>query len=94
MEKVLKQRDEEWKSRWEQREQELSAKLKAREDALFFQQLKRESELFKTMKEREDAMEKNMLHKASLWVSVQGTLEGNQSFNWKEGQRIEEHPEL
>ena len=31
LEEALKQRDEEWKSRWELREQELSEELKARE---------------------------------------------------------------
>ena len=33
LEEALKQRDEEWKSRWELRKQELSEELKAREDA-------------------------------------------------------------
>ena len=33
LEETLKQRDEEWKSRWELREQELSVELKAIEDA-------------------------------------------------------------
>ena len=67
MEEALKQRDEEWKGRWELREQDLSAELKAREDAFIFQQLKRESEIFKIMKEMEDTMEKNMLHKVDAF---------------------------
>ena len=67
LEEELKQRDEEWRSRWEQREQELSVKPKAREDAYIFEELKRESELFKIMKEMEDAMEKNMLWKADAF---------------------------
>ena len=37
LEKALKQRGEEWRSRWEQREQELSEELKAREDAFIFE---------------------------------------------------------
>ena len=67
LEEALKQRDEEWKSRWELREQELSAELKAREDAFLFDQLGRDSELIKIMKEREDAMEKNLLQKADAF---------------------------
>ena len=67
LEEALKQRDEEWKSRWELREQELSTELKARKDAFLFDQLRRDSELIKTMKEREDAMEKNLLHKADAF---------------------------
>ena len=66
MEAELRKKDrvEEWRSRWEQREQEPSEELKAREDAFIFQQLKRDSELFKIMKEMEEAVEKNMLQKA------------------------------
>ena len=60
LEEALKQRDDEWKSRWEIREHELSVELKAREDAFLSNQLKRDSELIKIMKER-DAMEKNLL---------------------------------
>ena len=63
MEEALKQRDEEWNSRWEIREQELRAK----EDAFLLDQLKRDSELLKIMKEREDAMEKNLLQKADAF---------------------------
>ena len=37
LEEALKQRDEEWRSRWEQKEQELSEELKAREDAFIFE---------------------------------------------------------
>ena len=64
LEEALRQRDEEWKSRWELREQELSEELKAREDAFLSDQLRRDSELIKIMKKREDAMEKNLLHQA------------------------------
>ena len=41
LEESLRQREGEWKSRWEQREQELGAELKAREDAFIFEQLKK-----------------------------------------------------
>ena len=68
MEKALKRRDEEWKSRWELREQELSEKLRVREYAFLSEQLRRDSELLKIMKEREDDMEKNLLHKADAFV--------------------------
>ena len=61
MEEALRQRDEEWKSRWELREQELSTERKAREDAFLFDQLRRDSELIKIMKEMKDAMKKNFL---------------------------------
>ena len=67
MEEALKQRDEEWKSIWELREQELSKELRAREDAFLSGQLKRDSELLKIMKEGEDAMEKNLLQKADAF---------------------------
>ena len=67
MEEALRQRDEEWKSIWELREQELSAELKAKEDVFLFDQLIRDSELIKIMKEREDAMEKNLLQKANAF---------------------------
>ena len=62
-EETLRQRDEEWKSRWELREQELIAELKAREDALLFDQLRRDNELAKIMKKTKDAMEKKLLQK-------------------------------
>ena len=64
LEEALKQRDEEWKSRWETREKELSEELMAREDAFLLDQLRMDSELLKIMKERENAMEQNMLQKA------------------------------
>ena len=64
LEKALKWRDEERKSRWETRERELSEELKAREDAFISDQLKRDGELIKIMKEREDSMKKNLLQKA------------------------------
>ena len=67
LEEALKQRDEEWKSRWELRKQELSEELKAREDAFISDQLRRDSELLKIMKEREDVMEKNLLQKADAF---------------------------
>ena len=37
LEEALKQRNEEWRSRWEQREQELSEELKAIEDVFIFE---------------------------------------------------------
>ena len=61
LEEALKQRDEEWKSRWEIRKHEFSAELRAREDAFLSYQLRKDSELIKIMKEREDAMEQNLL---------------------------------
>ena len=61
MEDALKQRDEEWKNKLEEREKELNEELKDRERAFIYDQLKRGSELLKIMKEREDAMEQNML---------------------------------
>ena len=67
LEEALRRRDEEWKSRWELREQEPSTELKAREKAFLFNRLRRDSELIKIMKEREDAMEKNLLHKANAF---------------------------
>ena len=67
LEEALKQRDEEWKSRWELREQELSEELKAKEDTFLSDQLIRDNELLKIMKEREDAMEKNLLQKADVF---------------------------
>ena len=67
MEEALRLRDEEWKSRWEIREQELSKELKAREYAFILDQLRRDSELIKIMKEREDSMEKNLLHKVDAF---------------------------
>ena len=54
-------RDEEWKSKWERRDQELSKEFKAREDAFISDQLRRDSELINIMKEMEDDMEKNLL---------------------------------
>ena len=63
LEEALKQRDEEWKSRWEIREQELSEELRAREDAFLSYQLRKDNELLKIMKEMEDVMEKNLLQK-------------------------------
>ena len=66
LEEALKQRDEERRSKWEQREQELSEELKAREDAFIFQQLKRESQLLKIMKEMEDSMEENIRRRSKL----------------------------
>ena len=67
LKEALGLRDEEWKSRWEIREQELSEKLKAREDAILFYQLRRDSELLKIMKVIEDAMEQNLLQKADAF---------------------------
>ena len=67
LEKSLKQRDEEWKSRWETRESELSEELKTREDDFISNNLRRDSELIKIMKEREDAMEKNLLQKVDAF---------------------------
>ena len=67
LEEALKQIDEEWKSRWEVREQEPSEELMAREYAFLSDQLRRDSELIKIMKEREYAMEKNLLHKAYVF---------------------------
>ena len=61
MEEALKQRDEEWKSRWETREREMSEEFMAIEDAFLSNQLKRGSELIKILKEREDGMEQNLL---------------------------------
>ena len=57
LEEALKRRDEEWKSRWEIREQEPSEELRAIEDAFLSYQLRRDSELLKIMKETEDDME-------------------------------------
>ena len=45
LEEALKQRDDEWKSRWEIREQKLSEGPRAREDAFLSDQLRRDSEL-------------------------------------------------
>ena len=67
LEEALKQRDEEWKSRWETRKIELNEELRAREDAFISDQLRRDSELIKIMNEREDAMEKNLLHKVDAF---------------------------
>ena len=61
LEEALKQRDEEWKSRWEIREHELNVELRVREDTFLLDQLRRDSELIKIMKEREDSMEQNLL---------------------------------
>ena len=67
LEEALKQREGEWKSRWEIREQELSVELRAMEEAFLSDQLMRDSELIKIMKEREDAMEQNLLHKVDAF---------------------------
>ena len=67
MEEDLKQRDEEWKSRWEIREQDLGEELRAREYAFLSYQLRRDSEILKIMKEMEDVMEKNLLQKVDAF---------------------------
>ena len=67
LEEALKQRDEEWKSRWETRERKLSKELRAREDAFLYDQLRKDSELLKIMKDREDSMEQNLLQKADAF---------------------------
>ena len=57
LKEALRQRDEEWESKWETKEKELSEELEARDDAFLSYQLRRDSELLKIMKEIEDTME-------------------------------------
>ena len=74
LEEELRLRDEEWKSRWEIREQELSEELKGSEDAFISDQLRRDSKLIKFMKEREECHgEEPAIEGRCFWVSVQGT---------------------
>ena len=67
LEEALRQRNEEWKSKWETREKEPNEKLRAREDAFLSYQLRRDNELLKIMKGREDAMEQNMMQKVDAF---------------------------
>ena len=67
LEKALRLRNEEGKSRWKTRERELSEELRASKDAFLLFQLSKDSELIKIMKKREDAMEKNLLQKVDAF---------------------------